>query len=94
MRAMTLTTCVAYKAGSRPKAKLHVLAAIAVSGVILFTALIMSSTNSALATLAAGSAHATDSEIMALLNNWIGMNYVRSSLPLLGSVLGLLAQKS
>ena len=93
MRPITLTTCVAYKAGSRPKAKLYVLAAIAVSGVIPFTALIMSSTNSALASLAAGSTRAADLEIMALLNKWIGLNYVRSSLPLLGSVIGLLAQK-
>lgn len=89
-----LTAVLAYKAGSRSKTKLYVLAALAVSGVIPFTALVMSSTNSALAALATGSTRAADSEIMELLNRWIRMNYVRSCLPLLGSVLGLLARNS
>ena len=94
MTTTLLTAVLAYKAGSRSKAKLYVLAALAVSGVIPFTALVMSSTNSALAALATGSTRAADSEIMELLNRWIGMNYLRGSLPLLGSVLGLLARNS
>jgi len=83
----------AYKAGARSKAKLYLFAALAVSGIIPFTGLVMSSTNSALTALATSSTRVADSEVMGLLNRWIGMNYVRSSLPLLGSVLGLLAQR-
>jgi hypothetical protein len=63
-------------------------------GIIPFTLLIMNSTNQTLLSKAAkveGGEKLDDQEVSMLVGRWTVMNTFRSTLPLMGAVVGLMA---